>query len=263
MNFGTLKDIFTNTLIESHISNDKNGKKLYKDFLKCLKESETLKTAFIIFNNIENKKFNTEVESIEYIKECVSLFDKFRGEKALINESKKLTSLLDLYKIDYKSNETKDLHKSLQNLLTTNKNVSTIDKIHESKIKIASWLLSERVTPVENENIPVKLNVDPKKFLDIAVQKFNEKYKDSLNEEEKNILKILSENNEVKIKDLFNKLVKENISIVNDYLSDDTNDVVKSKLLETKDNIYKMLEDSNYQSNSIIKLYELKNNLKK
>ena len=51
MNFGTLKDIFTEKLIESYTSDDKTGKELYKKFLKILKENETLKTTFIIYLN--------------------------------------------------------------------------------------------------------------------------------------------------------------------------------------------------------------------
>ena len=55
MNFGTLKDIFLEKLIESYTSEDTLGKDLYKKFLKILKENETLKTSFIVFKNIENK----------------------------------------------------------------------------------------------------------------------------------------------------------------------------------------------------------------
>jgi hypothetical protein len=46
MDFGTIKNTFTNLIIESQMKNDDNGKKLYKEFLNTLKENENLKTTF-------------------------------------------------------------------------------------------------------------------------------------------------------------------------------------------------------------------------
>ena len=60
MNFGTLKDIFAENLVNSYISENKDGKNLYKKFLQIIKESDTLKTAFIVFKNIENKTIDSE-----------------------------------------------------------------------------------------------------------------------------------------------------------------------------------------------------------
>ena len=61
MNFGTLKDIFAEKLIDSYILENEEGKILYRKFLKIIKESETLKTAFIVFKNIENKTLDSEI----------------------------------------------------------------------------------------------------------------------------------------------------------------------------------------------------------
>ena len=58
-------------MIESYSSEDetlkKHGKDLYKKFLKVIKESETLKTAFIVFKNIENNSHMYFVHSYEFI----------------------------------------------------------------------------------------------------------------------------------------------------------------------------------------------------
>ena len=79
----------------------------------------------------------------------------------------------------------------------------------------------------------------------------------------KNILKVLLENNEEKNKTLVSDLVKETIELVNNCLTEYGDNVtVKSKLLETKDAIYKMVEDNDSSSDKILKLYELKKNLK-
>jgi len=264
MNFGTLKDIFVETLIESYTSEDKKGKILYKKFLKTLKESETLKTAFIVFKNIENKTFVNEANAIEYLKESVSLFDKFRGEKSLPKECEKLKSLLESYGIDYKGKEVKRIHTDLQNLITSPKNVYTLDKLQEAKDSLVGWLVSEKELVKETEEDSyIRNNIDPKKFLNLAVEKFNEKYKDSLTEEEKNILKVLRENNKEKAKTLVLELIKENISLVNQYLNENTDNLtIKTKLLETKDVIYKIAENNDSFSENVLKLYELKKNLK-
>jgi hypothetical protein len=261
MNFGTIKDIFSSILVESHLNNDKKGKELYKNFLKILKENETLSTAFIVYKNIENKTIKNEVLANEYLKESISIFDKFRGDKSLPIQTKRLISLLECNGIDYKSEKTKPLHESLQKLILTKKEANNLDIIHEHKSNVVNWLLSDKEFISENEDF-VRPNVEPNKFLELAVSKFNEKYSE-LNEEEKNILKVLRENNEEKNKTLVLDLVKETVEIINKHLENYSENVtVKSKLLETKDVVYKMAENNDSSSDKILKLYELKTNLK-
>lgn len=261
MNFGTIKDIFTSILVESHLNNDEKGKELYKNFLKILKENETLSTAFIVYKNIENKTIKNEVLASEYLKESISVFEKFRGENSLSVQIKKLTTLLEKNGIDFKTKETKPLHESLQKLILTKKEASTLDVIHEHKVNVVNWLTSDKEIVSEDKDF-VRPNIEPNKFLELAVSKFNEKYSD-LNEEEKNILKVLRENNEEKNKTLVLDLVRETIELINNHLEEyGENVTVKSKLLETKDVIYKMIENNNSSSEKILKLYELKTNLK-
>lgn len=264
MNFGTLKDIFLQQLIESYTGKNEYGKELYKKFLSTLKESETLKTSFIVFKNIEEKTINNEINAVEYLKESISLFDTFKGKNSLKSEIKKLTSLLDEHGVNYNDTPTKKIHESLQSLITTKKEVSNIDLIQEQKSNLVQWLMIDKQVVNENKNKDlIKKGVNPKKFLEIATQKFNEKYGDTLTEEEKNILKVLRENNQEKIKTLVSELVKENISLVNKHLDESSENIVlKSKLLETKDTIYKMMENNDSFKENVLKLYELKKNLK-
>ena len=167
------------------------------------------------------------------------------------------------YKIDYYNKKDKPLHESLQNYILATKSVNTLDKLHESQSNVVSWLLTEKNGVNTETSEYVKEGVDPKKFLEIAVNKFNEKYKDSLTEEEKNIFKVLGERNEEKTKALVQQLVKENISLVNQCLNENSDNItIKSKLLETKDAIYKIMEDNGSFEKNILKLYELKKNLK-
>ena len=262
MNFGTLKDVFLDKLIESNTSDEKTGKSLYKNFLKILKENETLKTAFIVYKNLEGNTIKSETAANDYLKENISFLDKFRGKQSLKEQSKKLLDLLEKNNIDLTDIKTKKIHESLENLITTKKSISTIDKIQESKNNLVSWLMSDKSTTNESDDSKyIKDNVDPKKFLDIAVNKFNEKYKDSLSEEEKNILKVLRQNNEESTKELVDGLVKETITLINTHLENNNSVDIKKKLLETKDIVYKISEKNNNFNDEVLKLYELKKDL--
>jgi len=267
MNFGTIKDIFTEKLIESYSCEDEilkqHGKDLYKKFLNTLKESETLKTAFIIFKNIENNTIKNELSATEYLKESISLFDVFKGKDSLNHQINSLTNLLESKGIDYKNKEVKKVHKNLQNLITTPKNVHTLNKIQEARENVVSWLVSEKEEKSEeNSSEYVRENININKFLKIVTNKFNEKYENSLNEEEKYILKVLRENNQDDVKNLVSSLVKETVTLVNKHLSESGQTTkIKEKLLDTKDVIYKMSEDNGDFNQSVLKLYELKRGL--
>ena len=92
MDFGTLKDLFTEKLIESYSNKSEEGKILFKKFINTIKESETLKTAFIVYKNIENNTIKSEIRANDYLKESISLFDRFDKSNSLVSENKKLIS---------------------------------------------------------------------------------------------------------------------------------------------------------------------------
>jgi len=262
MDFGTLKDIFTDKLIESYSNKNEEGKVLFKKFIKTLKESETLRTAFIVYKNIENNTIKSEIRANDYLKESISLFNKFTNDKSLVSENKKLVSILNEHGIALDSLSKKDLHSNLEIVLSTDLKASTLNKIEESKSKLIEWLMSEKKpTIVDDSGEYIKEGVDTQKFLEIVTNKFNEKYSD-LTEQEKSILKVLRENNIEEGEKVISTLVKETISIVNTKINSHKDNInIKEKLLETKDLIYSMLEDTESLNKNILKLYDLKNNL--
>lgn len=262
MDFGTLKDLFTDRLIESYSNKSEEGKVLFKKFIKTLKESETLKTAFIVYKNIENNTIKSEIRANDYLKESISLFNKFTNDKSLVSENKKLVTILNDHGVDLKGLGKKDLHSNLEIVLSTDLKASTLNKIEESKSKLIEWLMSEKKPIILEDNEGyVKEGVNTKKFLEIVTNKFNEKYSD-LTEQEKSILKVLRENDTQEGEKVINTLVKETISIVNTKINSHKDNInIKEKLLETKDLIYSMLEDTEGLNKNILKLYDLKNNL--
>ena len=212
MDFGTLKNKFTDIYIESHINGDTKGKELYKEFLKTLRESETLKSYFIVYKNLEDRTTSNEVEAMEYLKENLDALSKY---KSIVTESKKLVSLLESNGVDL-GGEPSELNKSLHILTTNSKDINKIDTIHEAKVSVIKHLMSEK-SKVNDDGDLVRENIDVNKFLNIATEKYNEKYS-TLSEEEKNIIKIIREGNDTQKETLLRSMIKETVSLVNEKL---------------------------------------------
>jgi len=262
MNFGVIKDIYAKFLVDSYLSESKQNNKhknLYKNFIKTISENEILKTEFIVYKNIENGYLSSEVSASDYLKENVSLFDKF-NKKDIIRENEKLLSktpsdyLFEQNYIGY--NEKKELYESIHNLIILDKKAETINTLHESFEYVKKWL----TTPKEITETK-KPKVDANKFLDIAVEKYNEKYS-TLSEEEKKVLKTIMSSNKEEKESLLKDMVKESITLINNALKEyGSNLDVKSKLLEAKDVVYNMEFNESTYKEDISKIYDLKKSL--
>lgn len=262
MNFGTIKDIYAKFLVDSYINESKqNGKhkKHYKNFIKMISENQILRTQFIVYKNIENGYLPSEVSASDYLKENISLFDKF-PKKSVIKENEKLFSKTPsdyLFEQSYTGYETKkELHEAIHNLITLEKKAETINTIHESFEYVKKWL----TTPKEITETK-KPKVDADKFLNIAVEKYNEKYS-TLSEEEKKVLKTIMSSDKTEKETLLKDMVKESISLINNALRDFGDNIeVKSRLLEAKDVVYNIEFNEETYKEDISKIYDLKKSL--
>ena len=268
MNFGTIKDIYAKFLIDSYIteSNDvRKQKSKYKSYIQNITENDILRSQFIVYKNIENGYFSSESTALEYLKENISIFNKFNKED-IINENEKLTAKLF---INYKGytlpddntpiglQKTKEIHEAINNLIILEKKAENINIIHESSEILKKWLVTPKVI---NEEIK-KPTVDAKKFLDIAVEKYNEKYV-TLSEEEKKIIKTIMSTNSIEKELLLKDMVKESITLINNTLKlyGDSIDV-KVRLLEAKDVVYNLEFNEKTYKEDISKVYNLKQSL--
>ncbi|NIP31190.1 MAG: hypothetical protein GTN59_11730, partial [Candidatus Dadabacteria bacterium] len=172
MDFGTIKDIFASHLVESHVSDDESGKNLYKQFIKLISENEVLKSQFIVYKNIENKHFDSEVMASDYLKENISVLKKYSKEE-IEKENSKLVKLLESNGVQPSPGSYRSLHNSIHTLITEEKTASNINKLHESFTMVKDWLLVEKE---EEKSDYVKEGVNPKKFLEIVLEKYNKKY---------------------------------------------------------------------------------------
>ena len=74
-NFGNIKDTFKDIVIESVLKKEKGGKKLFSKFIKLIKENNTLSDQYLIYKNLQTKKFDDTSEAKDYIKENISLYE--------------------------------------------------------------------------------------------------------------------------------------------------------------------------------------------
>ena len=124
MNFGQIKDVYNELLAESISTGNKGKKGLFKDYVKTLRENEILKSQFFIYSNIQNKFEENESRAIEFIKENISLMNKFTEKE--INEANK-TLMLDLVfeNVEFYHKEgllvndrVKELHENITKLIS-------------------------------------------------------------------------------------------------------------------------------------------------
>lgn len=258
MNFGTIKDIFASQLVESQLSGDEKGKNLYKKFIKMMTEDEVLKSQFIIYKNIENKHFDSEVTASDYLKENISVLKNYTPEE-IERSNNKLVRLLEKNGVELNPESYRKLHKSLHTLISEEKNATNINKMYESFNTVKDWLMVEKTEEEKSEY--VKEGIDPKVFLELVVEKYNEKYSE-LTEEDKEVIRVLREGDESSMESLMKRLVKENITLINNHLQEYGDSLeMKEKLLEAKDVVYSMVDNDDSFGENVLKLLELKKNL--
>lgn len=255
-NFGRIKNVFNNLIVENVIKKDENTKKLFKKYLKAIKESEILKTQFLVYNNIENRIDSDSFSANIFISENVKLLEKYKPSD-ILNENKKLVGLLkgSESKLD-ELYELSELHESLSNLIMTERNAKNIDKITEEIKRVTNYIVSNKPKEVK-ENIQLPISVLSK----IMVEKFNQKYSD-LEKEDKEVLKSLIASDFETQKNLYSNITNECLELIENLIKEsDTNskeklERVKSKLVEDSKEIVK----DNF-IDKFSKLIELKKNL--
>jgi hypothetical protein len=92
-NFGKIKTDFNNLLVEGLVTKDTKKKELFKIYVKTIKESEILKTQFLIYNNIEKKIESDPVSANIYVTENIKLLEKYSVDKIIAENNKLLPEL--------------------------------------------------------------------------------------------------------------------------------------------------------------------------
>ena len=251
-NFGQINETFKNILVDSIITKDTKGKKIFKAYVKTLKENKVLKIQYDIYQKLENKiNSNNDESSSMFVDECISILQKI-GNNKITEINNKLIKFLNkngynVYADDY---EFKELHEHINNLAFSERNTKNINSIIESKLFI------KKHSKIYEEKKEIKI-VEPysnKILLPLMKNKFNEKYS-NLTELEKKVIRLSINGNEEEKKELYTNTVKECVDLVNEQLKEcsidqkDTLLQVKDKLLRynfNSDNFASEMSEMNY-----------------
>lgn len=256
-NFGLIKNSFNTILSESIGGTDLKSKSLFKNYLKQIKESEILKTQFLIYKNIEDKVEINETKAIEFVKENIALMQKYTKEEILgANEllESKIPSSLEVDNV-YDSETIKDLHENISKLILTKKTPDTVGGIVEATLNVAKYINNNETKVIKED-----LGIPNSLLSNIAVEKFNEKYAD-LNESDKTVIKLVFESDANDRCDFFNESIKTCLGLINDKLKDaDTS--IKESLLAAKENLLEREFNDNAFVKDVSKILELSEDLK-
>lgn len=251
-NFGNIKDTFKHLMIESIINKDDKGKKLFNKFLKTISENKSLTEQYLIYNNLQNKKFDDPSDAKEYIKENIELL-KSLDKKHITVGNDYFSKLLKGVKI-IKENET--FYNDINFLVNSEKNATNIDKIQESINNLTKKMLEKEEETVVTESI----HLPPSMYANILVNKFNTKYSE-ITESEREILKTVLNGTKEDKKSLFESVKRDCIDNIDNKLNESSDVEIKDKLLKVKDKL--LNTDFDYQNfnSQISKIYNLKESI--
>jgi hypothetical protein len=251
-NFGNIKDTFKKIIIESVIKKDSSGKKLFGKYLKTLKENKTIRDQFLIYKNLETKKFDDKFEAKEYLNENIELLKSI--DKNKINESN--NSLLKLLKGKKIVKENNEFYKNISYLGSTKKTPSNINQINEATNKLIEFMTTKNEIFTEEINHET-INVPPSVLTKLFVNKFNSKYSD-INESDKKIIHSILNGSDSEKEDIYNKLKRDCVITVDSKLNESSDLDLKDKLLKVKDKLLNTKYQKDNFSDDIIKFYNLK-----
>jgi len=254
-NFGYIKSVFNEMLIEALISKDKKKKQIYSNFVNAIKTNKILNKQFQVYDLLENKFETNDGKRSEFIKETLSLLNDIKREDIFKENLKLVTPLYqhgyELPNLDYNH---KALDETIAKLIFTKKSGKTINSIVEN-ISLISEHIKDNIAPlvVEGAGVPDSL------LMNTMVNKFNEKYSE-LSESDSKVIKSLISTNIVDREIVFNDLIRECLELTNSQIPNSTSDI-KESLLNVKEKLleYKFSNENYIQLTS--KLIELKNDL--
>jgi hypothetical protein len=281
VNFGKCNTAYANFLTEIISSGKKVGvtennkpnssndvKEVFNNYINLLRENKVLKTQYHIYSNIELKVESDKDKALEFVKENLSLMNKFSIKE--ISETNKIiskilnnipSSKLDGY---YNvSDSVKKLHEDISTLINTKKMGNTISLILETNHKIVDYILNNKEDKKEVVEGLGDTVLSSKDLSKLMVSRFNKEYGKSLSESESSLLKSILTNSsdENKKNVMFKESIKECLSLVNDKLKVADVDL-KMSLLDLKENLLDKKYDNDSFEVDVLKLNTLKESLK-
>lgn len=255
VNIGIVNHIISNKLKESYFSDAliEESKEMTFNFFNVVKNSPILQLEFKVFNNLENKHIENDVIAARYIDNNIKLFEVYTLQE-IKDEHNKLKSFIT-ENIETKDSYKLQLYNSINRLIKESLKSSDevdVDKIHESFTFVLNHLKQPKkstISEIDNKSINEEV-------IEIAVNKFNEKY-ESLNEEDLNLVHNLIKLDNDEKKNLLESYKAETISL----LEAINTEAAKDNILKSIQKITAMNFNEFSVDDDIISLHELKKNL--
>ena len=228
------------------------SKVVTSNFLDVVKNSPYLQLEFRIFNSIEGKHIESEVQAKDYIDKQINLFEIYTIEE-IDAEREKLKPFIGEAVLP--SDDRIKLYEALDSLV--NETLEThekkdIDKLHEALVIVLEHVRTPKKVLLESVDVePVNEEV-----IEIAIEKFNEKYAE-LNEADKELLQTLIKSSDDEKFTLLETMKTES-RIKLTRIDEEAAKVFVEKATQK---INEMVYDKETVEDNILKLHELKKEL--
>lgn len=253
-NIGIVNLIISNQLKDSYFNDNlmTESKNLVKEFFEIVKDSPILTLEFRVFSNIENKCIENELLASRYIDNNVKLFEIYTVSE-IEKEHEKLSAFIneDVQLDDKRVKLYNSIFTLIKESLSNYEKVS-VDNIHDS----FDYVLNHIRKPKSKQTLGEGYDDINEDIIEIAINKFNEKY-EMLSEEDRVLLKKLTEYSNSEKSVLLEEYKKEIVSI----LEDVEKNKIEDKVAKTIQKINEMSFKEETINDNIISLYELKKGL--
>lgn len=262
INVGIANLIISEKLKNSYFNDSliEESKKITHDFLEVLRNSPILQLEFKVFNNIENKHIENDVSATRYIDNNIKLFEIFTINE-INKEHEQFLPFIDENindGIETKYQKKINLYNAIFSLIKesiTDYNNVDVNEMHNS----FSHVLNHIKTPKKkNTEINSENNVINENVIEIAVDKFNEKY-ENLDENDRNLFQILTILDGDGKVDLFETYKKDTLDTLEKVKESENNTSITAAINKIEKMVYETYEPK--VIDDIISLYELKKGL--
>tara|TARA_R110002051_G_scaffold323438_1_gene417038 strand:+ start:4383 stop:5111 length:729 start_codon:yes stop_codon:yes gene_type:complete len=241
--FGIIKNKLDNILVES-FNNKETFKKVFHESMAALKTNKTSREFFVVYSQLENKKFKDSTQAEKYLNETLEF----------LKEKKKH---LRLNKLQNTLNKFNKFHKKGRNALYENldflifeSNILDIEKRIEAKKSIVRKITTTKKEFVIEANVPNSL------LIHLSTKKFNEKFI-NLKEGDKKKFKELFNKDIIKLENEMVPLIEEVSNKIDGLISETKDEGLLKKLEQTRNRVV----ESNIDKVSFYKIKELNRTL--
>ena len=233
--FGKYKYSITNQLVENYAKKE-DFKKTFRNVMSPLKENKIAREFFVLYGEIENKRFDNKQLAEAYLDEVI---------KTLKNKKSQLSIPL----VENKKGNENTIYSKLDSLIF-NESVKSIEKNLNNKRELLEHLTRDTQDSKPTQTVATSI------LSNILTRKFNEKYS-SLSEENRSKLKNLLSLDKDDLQTKIVELKESTLNKLNTLKEEAQDSTMKDKIQEVCESII----NSDINASSILKIENLNKSL--